>query len=102
MNRYQIADLAEELTIRTTMKLYGITEIDEKEYYGIELDILDCFNDSKAFRADIEDLIKKLDEILDANIFISDPEYMDMICVSVDDNKQYPQNHAFIQFAKLQ
>ena len=102
MNRWQIADLVNELTIGTTMKLYGATDIDEKDYYGIELDILDCFNDSQEFKADIKVLIEKLEKILDANIFISDPEYMDMICVSVDDDKQYPQNHAFIQFAKLQ
>lgn len=102
MSRHQVADITDELTIGTNMKLYGYTDIEEKEYYGIELDILDCFNDPEEFKANLNDLIKKLEEILNANIFISDPEQMDMICVDIINNKEYLQHHAFIQVVKLQ
>lgn len=97
----QIEVLVAQLVMGTNMELYGTTNIDEEEYYGIELDLFDYLDKVTDFESDVEGLMQDLEEILDANIFISDPRYTDIFSICDLDGKEYPNYHAFIQIVKL-
>ena len=101
MDMTQIEYLVMDLVRGTNIELFGVSNIEKKEYTGIELDLFDYLDKIIDFESDVEALIKELEEQLPANIFVSNADYSEKTSINDIDGLEYPNYHAFVQIVEL-
>lgn len=91
MSTTMIKFLMEEWCKNSSIKIVKTFDWDEEQYDIVEFNLYDYLNNHKKFETDINNLIKYLEEILDANIFIGKPnfEYLSDIDNNGNEIKKY-------------
>ena len=84
MSKTMIEFLVDEWCKSSSIEVVEAFDWDEEQYDIVEFNLYDYLNNHKTFETDVNNLIKYLEEILDADIFVGKPnfEYLP----DIDDN----------------
>lgn len=98
MEKAQIEYIVYEWCKDSSIEIVESYDWDGNGFTGLEFNLYDYLKNRTAFRLDIVDLINYLEDILDANIFVSEPSFKEL--KDIDNEKEIIKYHCFLRIGK--